>query len=85
MEHRKKVTEKCQGETDKIAKGFCFSLVHQGVLKCLSNSSVIDMYETGYKGLRDICNVWKKGFKDLGGKELAPPLQFALTKNNIGL
>ena len=31
------------------------------------------MYETACEGLRDICNVWKKGLKDLGGKELAPP------------
>lgn len=44
----KKATEKCQDKTDKTAKGFCFSLVHQGVLKCLSNSSVPDMYETAY-------------------------------------
>ena len=43
------------------------------------------MYETAYEGLRDICNVSKKGLKDLGGKELAPPSQFALTKNNIAL
>lgn len=47
MEH-KKATEKCQDETDKIPKGFFFSLAHQGVLKCLSNSSVPDMYETAY-------------------------------------
>ena len=35
MEHQEKATKKCQDETHKIAKGFYFSLVHQGVLKCL--------------------------------------------------
>ena len=43
------------------------------------------MYETAYEHLTNICHAWKKGLKDLGGKELAPPSQFALTKNNIGL
>ena len=31
------------------------------------------MYETAYEDLRNICHAWKKGLKDLGGKELAPP------------
>ena len=59
-----KATQKCIDETEKIAKGFCFFIIHQGAIKCLSNASAIEMYETAYHGI--VC------MKEFGGKTLAP-------------
>ena len=38
------------------------------------------MYEPVCKVPRDMCNIWKKRHKDMEGKELTPPSQFAFIK-----
>ena len=40
------------------------------------------MYETAYRGIRDH-DIMRESFKEFGGKEVAPPSQCALSKNNI--
>ena len=34
-----------------IAKGFCLSIVHQGINKYISNASVIEIYNTASRGI----------------------------------
>ena len=34
-----------------IVKGFCLSIVHQGINKYISNASVIEIYNTAFRGI----------------------------------
>ena len=47
------VQSKCESSLRKVAKGFCLSVVHSGMNKCLSESAIIEMYNTAYRGIYD--------------------------------
>ena len=83
MEQKLQATKKCNNETDRIAKGFCLSIVHQGINKCISNATFIEIYNTASWGIQDPYEVIEEGVKVLDGKELARPLEVVLNKNNI--
>ena len=85
MIQKLKTTQKCMDKTEKTAKGFCFSIIYQGAGKCISNASVIEMYETAYRGILDHHSVMKVCMKEFSGKTLAPLPQCALNKSNIHL
>ena len=55
----------------------------QGINKCISNATVIEIYNIVYQGITDHPEVIKEDVKELDEKELAPPPQCALNKNNI--
>ena len=81
------VQSKCESSPQKVAKGFCLSVVHSGVNKYLSESTIIAMYNTAYRG---ICNhhlVQEESYKELFGlpkeKTIMAPQQSCLDKNNI--
>ena len=87
----KKMTaaSKCQTRLDKVAKGFALSMVHQGVNNCLAQSSIISMYQLGYRGIHDSCIEQKRVFQSLAPSSksaiatIAPPAECSLDKNNI--
>ena len=85
MIQKVRATQKCMDKTEKTAKGFCFSIIHKGAIKCLSNASVIQMYETAYRGILDHHSVMKACMKESSGKTLVPPPQCAFNKSNIHL
>ena len=80
-----KAIQKCIDKTEKIAKVFCFSIIHQGATNYLSNASVIVMYETAYHGILDHHSVMKVCMKEFSDKTLAPSPQYTLNKSNIHL
>ena len=47
------VQSKCESSLQKVTKGFCLSVVHSGVDKCLSESAIIEMYNNAYRGIYD--------------------------------
>ena len=83
MIQKLKTTQKCMDKTEKTAKGFCFSITYQGAGKRISNASVIEMYETAYRGILDHHSVMKVCMKEFSGKTLAPLPECALNKSNI--
>ena len=85
MTQKMKAKQKCMNETEKVTKVFCFSIIHQGAIECLSNSSVIEMYETAYHGILNHHSVMKACTKEFGGKMLAPPPQCALNLYEKGI
>ena len=42
------VQSKCESSLQKVAKGFCLSVVHSGVNMCLPERAIIGMYNTAY-------------------------------------
>ena len=56
MEQKMQATKKCNYEIDRIDTGFCLSIVCQGINKCTSNASVIEMYNTAYWDMRSLCD-----------------------------
>ena len=81
------VQSKCESSLQKVAKGFCLSAVHSGVNKCLSESAIIEIYNTAYKGIYNHHLVQEKSYKELYGlpkeKTIMTPQKCCLDKNNI--
>ena len=77
----------CESTLQKIAKGFCLSVVHNGLNKCLSEAAIIEMYDTAYRGIYDQSLVLTEDFKqmlDKTSRNTVMPLQQAvLNKDNI--
>ena len=61
------VQSKCESSLQKVAKGFCLSVVHSGVNKCLSESAIIEMSNTAYRGIYDHPLVQEESYKELYG------------------
>ena len=61
------VQSKCESSLQKVAKGFCLSVVHSGVNKCLSENAIIEMYNTAYRGIYDHHLVQEESYKELYG------------------
>ena len=78
---------KCESSHQKVVKGFCLSVVHSGVKKCLSESAIIEMYNTAFRGIYDHHLVQEESYKELYGlpkeKTIMAPQQCCLDKNNI--
>ena len=78
---------KCESSLQKVVKGFCLSVVHNGVNKGLSERSIIEMYNTAYRGIYDHHLVQEESYKELYGlskeKSIMSPQQFCLDKNSI--
>ena len=85
MIQKMKAIQKCMDKTEKIAKVFFFSIIHQGAINCLSNASVIVMYETAYHGILDHHSVMKASMKEFSDKTLGPSPQCILNKSNVHL
>ena len=68
-------------------KDFSLSVVHSGVNKCLSESAIIEMYITAYRGIYDHHLVQEESYKELYGlpkeKTIMAPQQCCFDKNNI--
>ena len=81
------VQSKCESSLQKVVKGFCLSVVHSGVNKCLSESAIIEMYNTAYRGIYNHHLVQEESYKELYGlpkeKTTMAPQQCCLDKNNI--
>ena len=81
------VQSKCESSLQEVAKGFCLSVVHSGVNKCLSESAIIEMYNTAYRGIYNHHLVQEESYKELYGlpkeKTIMAPQQCCLDKNNI--
>ena len=59
------VQSKCESSLQKVVKGFCLSVVHSGVNKYLSESAIIEMYNTAYRGIYDHHLVLEESYKEL--------------------
>ena len=82
-----KVNQKCTSDLQKMAKGFCLSVIHNSVNKCISESTTIELYETAYRGIYDHYIVQAEAFEQMRGgtsaTTLATPQKCSLNKNNI--
>ena len=71
----------------KLGKGFCLSVAHNSVNKCLSESAIIQMYSTAYRGIYNHHLVQEESCKELYAlpkeKTILAPQQCCLNKNNI--
>ena len=65
---------------DEFAKGYCFSIVHLSVMKMLSHTTIIEMYETLIEGMRGYHQFIMEGNHDV---KLVRPVEVTLNKNNI--
>ena len=78
---------KCESSLQKVAKGFCLSVAHSDVDKCLSESAIIEMYNTAYRGIYNHHLVQEESYKELYGlpkeKTIMTPQQCCLDKSNI--
>ena len=83
---QKKLAVQSKCILQKVAKGFCLSVVHSGV-NPLSESVIIEMYNTTYRGIYDHHLVQEESYKELYGlqkeKTIMVPQQCCLDKNNI--
>ena len=83
------VNERCESDLQKIAMGYCLSIVHVGVNKCLSEAAIIESYETSFRGIYDHCVVQADSFKEMYGEQVsskitvAEPQAVSLNKDNI--
>ena len=70
---------------NEFAKGYCLSVVQEGVNKCLSQQAILHMYQVGLNGMK----WWHEYLMSSnavsidGGKKISPPLEVAVNKNNI--
>ena len=82
-----KINQKCTSDLQKMAKGFCLSVIHNSVNKCISESTTIELYETAYRGIYDHYIVQAEAFEQMRGgtsaTTLATPQKCSLNKNNI--
>ena len=47
------VTGQCKDADDAFGKGFCISMVHTGVNKNLSNTAILENYNTAIEGMKE--------------------------------
>ena len=87
FQKRLAVQSKCESSLQKVAKGFCLPVVHSGVNKCLSESTIIEMYNTAYRGIYDHHLVQEESYKEFYSlpkeKTIMATQQCFLDKNNI--
>ena len=69
----------CKNKREIFAKGVCLSVVHTGVNKMLSNAAISDNCKCNLKSLQE----YHKFSEELMGNMIPPPLEVALSKNNI--
>ena len=78
MEQKLQVTKKCNNEIDHIANRFCLSFVHKGITKCISNATVIEMYNTAYQRIRDYYELMKEGVKEEELRIIGSPISMCI-------
>ena len=54
MSEELSMSKSSKDSLDKFSKGHCFSMVHVGVNKCLSNQTIIESYEKAIEGTFNI-------------------------------
>ena len=74
-----KLVGDCKNKREIFAKCVCLSVVHTGINKMLSNAAIIDNYKCNLKNLQE----YHKFSEELIGNTIPPPLEVALSKNNI--
>ena len=62
---------------DEFAKGFCFSIVHAGVSKCLSNTAALENYEAVLDGMKIYHDFIINSQAPEIDKTLVPPVEIA--------
>ena len=88
MNLKLKASDKCDTPIQKVAKGFCFSVVHTGVNKRLSEASVIEQYNVSYRGIVDHYHVQQEDVEQRYGEannniKILSPQECCLDRNNI--
>ena len=83
MQRKLGITENCKDDTDKFAKGYCLSLVHTGVNKCLSNEAILETYDTAMSGTREYHKLLTTSTTGPVDVTLSPPVEIAINKDNI--
>ena len=78
MGQKLQATKKCNNEIDDIANRFCLSFVHQRINKCISNATVIEMYNTAYQRIRDYYEVMKEGAKEEELRRIGSPTSMCI-------
>ena len=51
MSEKLSMSKSSEDSLDKFAKGFCFSMVHVGINKCISNATFIENYQKAIEGI----------------------------------
>ena len=86
MIHKLNINGVCITENDKFATAFCLSMVHTGVNKCISNSTILENYQAGINAMKVyhkfVTTTATPGFEDV---TLQLPVEIAVNKNNIHL
>ena len=76
----------CITENDKFAQAFCLSMVHTGVNKCISNSTILENYQAGINAMevyhQFVTRTATPGLEDV---TLQPPVEIAVNRKNIHL
>ena len=88
MEKSLKTNDSADSAMKKVAKGFCFSIVHSGVNKRLSEAAVIEQYEVAYAGIAEHHAVQQRQLQDkyagiTNNITIEKPQKCCLDDNNI--
>ena len=51
MSEKLSMSKSSKDSLDKFAKGFCFSMVHVGINKCISNATITENYQKAIEGI----------------------------------
>ena len=51
MSEKLSMSKSSKDSHDKFAKGFCFSMVHVGINKCISNATITENYQKAIEGI----------------------------------
>ena len=73
-----KIKENCRDSCDEFAKGFCLSIFHTGVKKCLSNAAILKNYQTALDGMKIYHDFIINSQAPEIDKTLAPLVEIAL-------
>ena len=79
------VKEPCKDGADSFAKGSYLSMIHSGVTKSISNYTILENYQTASNGMKDYHKFVTTSSTVFDKVTLAPPVEVAVTKNNINL
>ena len=55
MDQKVGIHEESRDALDRFSKGFCFSIIHVGINKCLSNNAIIENYQKAIEGKFYLC------------------------------
>ena len=88
LDKKLKTNDPCDTPLQKVAKGFCFSMVHTGVNKRQSEAVVIEQYKVAYRGIFEHYSVEQADLEDRytgvqSDISIVKPQECCLDANNI--